>query len=293
MKKVGRVVLLCALGFAACDSQAPLPLVIVYAPADQSAKFESWIAASGIPADIVFGDSAAIADMIIRKQDSPRADVVITSGIADIWRLADRGALRPIKGKVFDGVPGFLKDVDQQWAAIGYRRASIGVAGKAETAHIVDFRDLAAAGVQNQLCLSSSKLEDNQALVAWLIADMGMKPAERLVRNWIHNLARPPFASQAELFAALRTGECSYGIVFGFVPGTGVGRIDPATRIYNIDGVGIARHAQHPAAARALVDWMLEQANWPEMVPPGSRNVGDAGWNMEEVRPLVERAGYR
>jgi iron(III) transport system substrate-binding protein len=293
MKKVVCVVLLCELGLVACDKAPPSPPVVVYAPVDQVPILESWLDESGIPVNVVFGDSSANTETIISKQDSPRADVLVASGIADLWRAADAGALRPIRGDAYADVPESMKDADRQWVAIGYRQATIGIGAAIESASIVDFKDLAEPEMRDELCLSTSGAEDNQVLIAMLIADMGVKPAERLVRSWIRNLARPPFATQAELLAALRTGECSYGVVFGLGREDGLGRIDPVTRYINIEGVGIARHAQNPAAAQALVDWMLKQVALPKPGSSVGHNIDAAGWHIEEARLLAERAGYR
>jgi len=140
--------------------------------------------------------------------------------------------------------------------------------------------------------LSTSVLEDNRALIAMLIAEFGNRPAERIVRGWVRNLAAAPFESEEELIDALRAGDCRYGIISSAADAVGIERIDLASRYYNIQGVGVARHAQNPEAAQQLLNWMLAQGSWDELPASNSRNVGQAGWYEEEARLLAERAGY-
>ena len=112
------------------------------------------------------------------------------------------------------------------------------------------------------------------------------------MRGWVRNLAAAPFASEEELIDALRAGDCHYGIISSAAAAVGIERIDLASRYYNVQGVGVARHAQNPEAAQQLLNWMLAEGSWEELPASNSRNVGQAGWYEEEARLLAERAGY-
>ena len=83
------------------------------------------------------------------------------------------------------------------------------------------------------------------------------------------------------------------GIVSGAADIEGLSTIAPQPLYLDIDAIGIARHAQQPESAEALVQWLLA-AN-PPAKPESSngRNLSLVGWRDEEVRLLVERAGYR
>ena len=250
---LGAVILLVLV---ACDKSPPQQ-VVVYVPTEFEEYANSWLPESGLAVTVIAGNSSAITDEIIGKQDSPRADVLITSNAIDIWRAADVGALRPIEGEAIAGVPSQLKDPDGSWAAVGYRRLAIGVARDADPQLVSGLRDLAAPELAGKLCLPSSGLPASRALVGMLIEELGVKPAERLVRSWVRNLAAAPFASEAELRASLERGDCEFGIVSERPDGGSIGTVVLLPTYLQIDGVGISRHAENADAAQQLVDWML------------------------------------
>lgn len=277
---------------AACESGPSRAPVTVYVPADFEELANAWLPESGLDVTVIAGDSAANANLIIGKQDSPRADVFIASGIVDLWNAAENGALRPITSEALENVPGVFRDPDRLWVATHPRYMKVVTAPGLEIMSVIDLRALAAPERQSQVCLSSSARADNRALIALLIAEFGNRPAERLVRGWVRNLATPPFASEEELVEALRSAECVYGIVSSAADTKGAWPVELPVRYYNVQGVGVARHAQHPEAAQQLVDWILRQQDL-EAPPVSARHVGEAGWFDEEARRLVERVGYR
>jgi hypothetical protein len=73
----------------------------------------------------------------------------------------------------------------------------------------------------------------------------------------------------------------------------GLVRFAPTPTYGDIQGIGVARHANHPEEAARLVAWLLETAPATEPVNSDGRHVGIAGWRDEEARLLAERAGYR
>jgi iron(III) transport system substrate-binding protein len=288
---VKRLVLVVVLLLGACDS-APPAQVTVYVPTHFEEQANAWLRESGFEVTIIAGASKANTDLIVGKHDSPRADVLVTSGVVDIWYAADNGALRPIAGDAFEDLPDTFKDPDRMWAATASRYMTIGTAPGLDILTGLDLDKLAAPELSAQVCLSTSALEDNRVLIAMLIAEFGNRPAERIVRGWVRNLAAAPFASEEELIDALRVGDCRYGIISSAADAAGIDRIDLASRYYNVQGVGVTRHAQNPEAAQQLLNWMLAEGSWEELPASNSRNVGQAGWYEEEARLLAERAGY-
>ena len=287
-----RLLIATAVLLAACEAEPPQP-VVVYVPTEFEESSRSWLSESGLDVTVITGESSAITDKVIGKQDSPRADVLITSGVFDIWRAADAGALRPIQGEVLARVPPQLKDPEGAWAALGYRRLVIGMAMGADRSLVTGFRDLAAPGLAGKLCMSSFALPANRALVGMLVEDLGIKPAERLVRGWVRNLAAAPFASEVELHAALERGDCDFGIVSELPDGSPISTVVPRPTYLRIDGIGVSRHAANADAAQQLVDWMLSDYQPDELNESVGHNAGVAGWRDEDASLLAERAGYR
>lgn len=285
--------LVATLLLVACSDPAPRGSVVVYVADDLAEYANERFEESGFVVTIVTGTSAELADRVINKQDSPRADVLLTSSTYDIWRAGDQGALRPLQQSILARVDSESRDPDNAWVALGWISATIGVAPDAELPLIKAYRDLGSPELAGQLCLTSSALPLNRALIAMLIADLGVKPAERAVRSWSRNLALPPFASESALLDAVAAGTCQVAVVSDLADGAGLDRIYPEPTYRDIRGVGVSRHAQNAQAAHAFVDWMLSDLTPQKTDRSNGRNIGIAGWRDEEARLLAERAGYR
>ena len=287
----GRLALV-ALLLGACSPE-PSPTVIIYAPAEAEEDLREQLSAGSFVVEIVAGDVAMLADNIIAGQDSPRADVLVTSTVIDIWRAADEGALRPLAGTVTGRVLPELRDPDGTWVALGYQEMLIGVMPNAPDVEISSYKDLGLPDLAGHLCLTSSELPRNRVLVSMLIEDLGLKPAERAVRLWVRNFAVPPFATEAELAGALRDGTCSVAVISALPEVDGLARFAPQPAYRDIRGIGVTRHAEHPEEGARLVEWLLAAMPMPEPVNASGRHVGVAGWRDEDARRLAERAGYR
>lgn len=306
------------LSLAACDSSpGPEPKryepVVVYASYDDEqylpALFAGFTEETGIPVNVRHSDARLITDDVIANRGSPPADVLLTTNVADVWRASDEAALRPIAAENFSNVPGYLRDPDRLWVAMGLRVAVI-MHGADAANEPQAYTDLAAPAYRGQLCLSSSSLPVNRSLIAMLIAELGTRPAERIVRGWVRNLALPPFSSEADLREAIDAGTCGYGIVSSHI--ATARHIVPQPAYADIEGLGIGRHARYPESAQKLVDWMLSEgaqskhardangyAVHVRLLQPAvaekasTKNIGLAGWHENDAVLLSERAGYR
>jgi len=295
-----RAMFLAALAISilvACESKTLSQPIVVYATGEDDTSLPTWLAEftdeTGIPVTVNYGDSGANTDAVIANTGSPPADVLLTNNVADIWRAADEGALRPIQSAHLSSIPEYLRDPDGQWAALEARYAAIGVAPGLAVASPGNYADLADPKLHGQICLSSSALAVNRSLIAMLIQDLGVRPAERIVRGWQRNLAFSPFSTEAELQVAIASGSCNYGIL-SMSPEIQIGEKAEDRQYYvDIDGIGVARHAQNPKSAHVLVDWMLKKKAIKDLAWSNGKNVGIAGWRDEEARLLAERAGYQ
>lgn len=284
--------------------------LVVYVPEDNTVYtaelFANFTAKTGTRVTIRQAADEANVDNVIRNQGSPRADVLVTSGVHGIWRAADQGALRPIASERLDElVPPHLKDPDSLWVATALRPVVFAYDVRAvQPNELSTYASLADERFKGQLCLTTSTLPANRALVAMLIDQAGTREAELLVRGWVANLALPPFASQQGLLEALSVGDCAVGLVLqsDIAKPSSVGALRyrlPQTAFVEIDGVGIARHANQPALALQFIEWLLADAHYPDKIRDAApeqvaqRNTGFAGWHYADAVKLVERAAYR
>ncbi|MCH9694608.1 MAG: hypothetical protein K0U72_08880 [Gammaproteobacteria bacterium] len=284
------------LVLAACESEVRYEPVVIYATAEDDTELRQRFAAfttdTGIPVMFRLDSSSANTENVIANKGAPPADVLLTDNVADIWRAADQGALRPVTSEALRDVNAVLKDPDGMWVAEDVRFAAIATSKSVRTVPVDGYVALAKSSTRGQLCLSSPALPVNRALIAMLIDELGARPAERVVRGWAMNLKVPPFETEGQLLEALASGQCGYGILSSNLQDDAVRFIRPERSYLNISGMGIARHARYPESAQVLLDWTIRNSR-PHPAPSNDRNSGIAGWMDEDARLLADRAGYR
>jgi iron(III) transport system substrate-binding protein len=323
----GQLQALGALGIAllvACtpeqsaEEQPALESVVVYAAySDREylpALFEGYTKETGVAVIVRYGDTPGIVDDVIDSRVSPGADLLLVPSVAEIWRAAEEGALRPIFSEfVQDSVPAWLRDPDEYWVALSYRSAELVYDPDSISPDLLSsYEELAEAQFRGRICLSSAALPINRAVIAMLIDEIGVRNAELAVRGWVANLAVPAFDSEAELLRAFQSDDCSIGIVSSQAAALANQNIEdsrieiftPAVNYSEIEGIGIARHAGNPNGALALLEWLLSKkiqtqhashTNVYTAISAAKRakNVSLAARQSEEARKLTERAKYR
>ena len=289
------LVVLLVLGACGGAKEPQGPAIVVLATGEEGDALTELLADftddTGVPVSIEWGSSADNADRLIEKVGIP-ADVLITDNIADAWRVADSGALRPVQAPAFAELHPSLKDPDGYWAAIDVRTLVIAHRNDARPL-TTSYDDLGDAQFMGRVCLSSPQRSINRSLIAFLIDEKGVKEAERLVRRWVKNLAMPTFASEDDMLNAMRAGDCDYGIVSMADNLDGLTPFSPPPHYVDASAVGVGRHAQQAESAHLLVDWLLRNPKFELRTDESPPFVGTVGWRDEEVRLLAERAGYR
>ena len=290
-----RLLAAAALALGGCDS-TPEPPVVVYVPAAMESAVASHLQSAGLNATLVAGDSTELTTRVIEKNDSPRADILVTDNAVDVWRAGEAGALRPLDDGILADTPAQLRDPDGTWAALRFRPLLLQLRHDQGLTGLASYADLGNPEWSGKLCLTTSALPANRALLGMLIEELGVKPAERVVRRWARNLAASPHVSQQQLVEAIRSGECLITIAH---PGTwiaGLRLVQPAPLYFDIDGIGVSRHAGHPDRAQSVAAELRRRmgAVDQELLPAtGGINASVIGWRDEEARLLAERAGYR
>jgi iron(III) transport system substrate-binding protein len=325
--------LLAVLVLCACERPAPEPRapavrpepVVVYASYEDEnylpSLFTDFTRETGIPVSVRHRPEGQIVSEVIEKRGSPPADVLLTRSVHGAWRAADEGALRPLQSAVvIELIPGRLRDPDGYWTAVGFSSIDVVCAadGQGDCQSVAAYEDLGKSEFKGRLCLSSSSLAVNRTLIAGLIADHGVRPAELIVRGWIANLALPPYETEEALLQAVEAGTCGLGVVSGLAfhefGRPTVASTWPPPGYFDVVAVGINRHARNPESARRLVEWLVgNQAQARQFaalallpanpaVPAGSfgitaqereRNAGVFGLYESDAIRLAERARWR
>lgn len=315
-------------------ASAPAKPVVVYsARAEHLIKpiFDAYTAETGVRIRYVTDSEQPLIQKLKAERETGSADLLLTVDAGNLWYAAEEGVLRPTYSDVLEAnIPVHLRDPENMWFALSVRaRTIVYDTRKIDPAELSDYADLANAKWKGKLCLRTSKKIYNQSLVAMMIADMGERQTELIVRGWIDNLATSVFPNDTKLIEAIAAGQCQLGIVntyyFGrlerenadipvalFWPSADSGGVH-----VNVSGAGITRHARNPDGARALLEWMSgesaqrllggENLEYPAnpAVPPDDlvaawgdfdaspMNIAKAGEFQSDAVKLMDRAAYR
>jgi len=291
------------------EPQAENGVVVYAAYADKTylpALLNRFTQATGTVVIVRNGEVPGIIDDIILKRTTPPADVLITPSVAGVWRAAEESELRPNYSAVVAAVPTWLRDPDKYWSGLSYRTAVIAYdPEQLDAAALASYEELAADSLRRKLCLSQSNLAINRVVIANLIQKLGKREAELAVRGWVANLAQPPLESEAQLLRAIASGACVLGIVSSSAAaGSRLGIHSPPETYFDIEAIGVARHARNPEGAFALVDWLLEpdiqsqHAVQTGAMPAtsdaaGLHSIAATAAALDEAAKLAERARFR
>jgi len=292
---------------ASCDKPSETAVVserkepvVVYAAFEDDTALKDLLARyteeSGVLVIVRRGTASDIVTDLVENNISPPADILVTHSVIDVWHAAEEGALRPVVTEAIrEQVPSWMRDPDGLWFGTSFRSAvivhsSLGTDG-------LDFEELAAERFTGQLCLSSSTVPINRVVISMLIDELGVRPAELVVRGWIRNLAVPILDSEAGVLDSIASGECKAGIVSSAVAARyGLPMYRPAPAFVDVNGIGIGRHARNPDGARVIVDWLHATLPAQDFANPENthqKNVSLVAWHEEDAIKLAERAQYR
>ena len=255
-------------------------------------------------------DEQNLADMMAKSGSQP-ADLLLTSSVAAIWQAAEEGLLRPLPGdSKAAAMPEALRDPDGLWVAASLDPIVVLRDGPSEAQ--VSYQSLGQSVAP--LCVSSASLSANRTLLAWMIAASDARTTEYSVRRWMASLELPPREAYGDVIDALEGGTCREALLpLSAVPeGRRSQVVAPAEVFFDIEGVGIGRHARSPEVAAALIDWLLSprvQQKHAEATgrlsvadsDSGSiggsqlstRGIAAAGFLYPDAILLAERARYR
>ncbi len=312
---------------------APEPVVVYSARAEQLIKpiFDAYTAETGVEVRYTTDSEQPLIQKLLAEGQTTPADLLLTVDAGNLWYAAEKGVLRPVRSGVLQAdIPEHLRDPENQWFAMSVRARTIVYDTRSvEPADLKGYADLADPKWAGKLCLRTSAKVYNQSLVAMLIASLGERRTEEIVRGWVANLATDVFSNDTKLIEAIEAGQCQVGIVntyyFGRLqkenPDIPVAIFWPAADTggvhVNVSGAGVTRHAKNPEGAIALLEWMSQPkaqkllggenmeypanptvAAHPMVVAWGEfsaspMNVARAGEFQADAVKLMDRAGYR
>ncbi len=322
-----------ALTAVAGAAQAADEVVVYSSRIDELIKpvFDAYTAKTGVPVQFITDKEAPLMARIKAEGENTPADLLLTVDGGNLWQAEQMGILQPMNSQIVkDNIPSQYRSSSDAWTGLSLRaRTLVYSTERVDPDELSTYEALADEAWEGRLCLRTSKKVYNQSLTATLIETHGAEKAEAIVQGWVNNLATDAFADDTALIQAVDAGLCDVGIVNTYY----YGRLhaqnpDLKAKLFwpnqdgrgvhvNLSGIGLTRHAPHPAAARKLVEWMttpeaqsifadvnMEFPANPEVQPSSevaawgtfkadTIPVEVAGERQAEAIMLMDRAGWR
>jgi iron(III) transport system substrate-binding protein len=337
------LVLVAIATVAACGRQdsAPEQVLNVYSARhyqSDEALYEAFTRETGIEVRRIEGGDDALIERITQEGDASPADVLITVDAGRLWRAQQAGLFQPAESAVLTGrIPAHLREPDGHWFGfstrariIFYNRERIDPAG------LDGYEDLADPMWKGEVCARSGGNIYNLSLMASMIAHHGAEKAEAWARGVVENFARDPQGGDTDQIRAVAAGECGIAVANSYyfarlmnsndpVDQAVVGKVgwifpnqDDRGAHINVSGAGVIKHAPHPAAALAFLEFLASaeaqtrfaQANNEYPVVAGAKldnraleTLGDFrrdeldaslyGEHQAEAQRAIDRAGWK
>ncbi|MCY1290651.1 putative binding protein component of ABC iron transporter [compost metagenome] len=263
---------LLALTAAATSAQAADEVVVYSSRIDELIKpvFDAYTAKTGVQIKFITDKEAPLMQRIKAEGENGVADLLLTVDAGNLWQAEQMGILQPFTSPVIDGnIPPQYRSSTHAWTGLSLRaRTIVYSTERVKPQELSTYEALADKNWEGRLCLRTSKKVYNQSLTATLIETHGAAKAEEVLKGWVNNLATDVFADDNAVIQAVDAGQCDVGIVNTYYYGR-LHKENPDLRVkifwpnqadrgvhVNLSGIGLTRHAPHPEAAKALVEWM-------------------------------------
>ncbi|MGB8843475.1 MAG: extracellular solute-binding protein [Aliidongia sp.] len=269
-----------SLPSATAGAADPVPTITVYSDrhqAEDTQVYDTFTKETGIKVEVIDGASDELLEKLTTAGVKSDADLLVSSGVATLWRTAEAGLLQKLPAEAVDpAVPRNFRDPAGLWVGLAYwARVIVAHKDRIDPAEIANYEDLADPKLHGRIIVRSASSPYNIALVASLIDANGTEAAEDWARGIVANFARPPQGGDSNQLKALAADEADVAIVntrfwarFAasdkvteqeIVENLAVIFPNQANRGTQIDlvGAGLLKNAPHPKSAQMLISFLL------------------------------------
>jgi iron(III) transport system substrate-binding protein len=254
------------------QAQAADEVVVYSSRIDELIKpvFDAYTRQTGVAIQFITDKEAPLMQRIKAEGEHATADLLLTVDAGNLWQAEQMGILQPIRSALIDAnIPAQYRAESHAWTGLSLRARTIAYASdRVKPAELSTYEALAGPEWEGRLCLRTAKKVYNQSLTATLIETHGAEQTERILKGWVDNLSTDVFSDDIAVLQAIKAGQCDVGIVNSYYYGRlhqqqpdlpiklfWPNQADRGVHV-NLSGVGLTRHAPHPQAAIALVEWM-------------------------------------
>jgi iron(III) transport system substrate-binding protein len=229
--------------------------------------FDAYTKETGAPVEFLTGEPGPLFERIKAEGKGTEADIFLSVDAGSLWQANKEGLFEVVKSKKLnEAIPSNLRDPKGAWYGLSLRSRTIFFnKDKVKAEDLKSYADLADPKWKGKLCLRTSKKVYNQSLVAMLMAELGDKKTEQIVKGWVANLATDVFDNDTKLLEAIDKGDCQVGIANTYYLGRlakegkakNVSVFFPPNTHMNVSGGGVLKNSDNKEAAVKFLEWLV------------------------------------
>jgi iron(III) transport system substrate-binding protein len=218
----------------------------------------------------LFGGSAPeLYERLKTEGNETRADVLITTDAANLWRAKEAGLLEPVRSATLErNIPRAFRDPDNEWFGLTLRARTVMRSTKrVRPDDVTTYEGLGDPRWKGRLCLRSGTSEYNVSFVADRIAKYGTASTRSMLERWMAN--EPTIlGSDTDVLDAIAEGRCDVGLTNSYYLGRKLAD-DPGFPVapvwadqrgrgthMNLSGFGVVRGTENRSAAVRLLEFL-------------------------------------
>jgi iron(III) transport system substrate-binding protein len=220
---------------------------------------------TGIEVNVVVDTNPNLMKKFADEGSATPADLFLTKDLVYLNEASQKN--------IFQSMPRALANIDsrfvaknQQWVTTAFRARTIMInPEKIKAGEITSYTDLTKPEYKGRLCLRESKGSYNQAFIASLVANHGLKETEKILKGLKDNLAIAFLEGDTKVLEAIHDGKCDVGITNTYYL---VYLLEKRPEIMtrpnftnemhiNGGGIGIVKHSKKAELAMQLIEFLL------------------------------------
>jgi iron(III) transport system substrate-binding protein len=263
--------------------------------------FKQFARDTGYDLTLFGGSAPELYERLRSEGDETKADVLITTDAANLWRAKEAGLLEPVHSASLDrDVPRRYRDPQAEWFALTLRARTIMRSTKRVASDAVTtYAGLGDPRWKGRLCLRSGTSEYNVSFVADRIAKDGMDKTKAMLERW---MANDPtiLGSDADVLEAIAEDRCDVGLTNSYYLGRELAD-DPHFPVapvwadqdgrgthVNLSGFGVVRGTDDRAGAVRLLEFLARPSEQAVFARNNKEFPVDPAVNAS---PVIERFG--
>lgn len=240
--------------------------------------YDAFTKKTGIKVNVLQDKATPLIKKLELEGKDTKADVFMTVGVGDLYKVKTKGLLQKFDSKVLDeNIPSKFRDKDHNWVGVTYRaRIFVYDPAKVKPSELSTYIGLSDPKWKGKILTRSSSSSYNSQLIAFMIAKYGKEETLKWAKGLVKNFARSPKGNDRDQAKAILAGTGEVAIMNSYYMGKmSVSKNDverevaKKLKIYfpdqenggthiNLSGAGITKYAKNLDNAKKFVEFLSE-----------------------------------